>query len=538
MNATLRERLTVHRQQTHSLLWAHGRGLPRAAYHGLFDADTGERNDRPLEDLATELSADPGTVEQHLRFVETLRGERELPTGPSMAMLWMAQLRDIRASSPSDTETDFQLLLNDTATALARIGDPNGAAGSDSEKIISALEGMNEGALIDVVSERAGVATERAYRLLKEFRQRGSVVTRGRPLEYKLPGDPSRDQAGGWRTGIGTQGRTLTPDERSALEEDILGLLSGTPLRLNEIAKSGELNVLHTPHRIRAAVASLQKDGRLELRDGRYSRSRPPTSGARPAGTRRAEPEASTPTVDDDGDRDTSTLAGEKDKRRAETAQWYRKVEHGLKHVLRTAEDQIRTLLAEETTVFESATISTRLKHLTSLQDKIIRECGSGKLCRTCAPLPQHQRNPKPHFYYEGEEFEHWHPQIQDMIGIRIVVATDSEQQEVVAALTGSTLVDGEPETKGDDSEIPGYRGTHAIGKLGQRVDLADHLSEVPIELQIRTVLQDAGARLQHALEYKTQVKQPLSAEERRTLVTIFGQMEVAEKTFNEHLSR
>lgn len=127
--------------------------------------------------------------------------------------------------------------------------------------------------------------------------------------------------------------------------------------------------------------------------------------------------------------------------------------------------------------------------------------------------------------------YERPEQEIQDLIGVRIVVRRGPSREDAIIAIReiagaeGWTLVGEERRgSEADNLGIPGYQAIHAILALGE----AD--GRQVVEVQIMTLLQHAWASLQHDLVYKG-VTDPTLA---RRATALAGLLELAEKEFDD----
>lgn len=533
MSSGLRQQLIDQRPLVHHLLRDHAGGLLGDVYPRLFD-EHGVRNARSTADVAAELGHKfSGGVDQTLRLCELLRGERDLPQGPSIAKKWRGLVRSLMAT-PATLDPRLQKTLTELTTALAQteVQVDDEAADDVSQRVLSTLAASTSGLPREEIARGAMLDPEACYHVLKGLRESGIVVSKGHPLIYKMAGDPAEDKELGWRSGIGSQGRRTEPAE---LGPAVLALIDARPgATLTDLQESDEL-VDHSSSRIYGAVRALESRGQVrhEGRPHRYFVAQDGSDNA-----------------DDD---DESALLVEPDSegipdeemnaRRQAVKDWYDRERWRHEVLLGNAERWLRDLLEQDTRErkkthqdfipFDQAVIDSRLKSLPSFAQKATRQCGTGgKICRRCRVVADRA----PHFYYQGDSAEEVCRQVEDFVGLRLMVPSHQDQSAAVDLLTTEGRKAEETEV-GADEEYPTYRAWHVVLSLP---DARDGLESSRVEIQIRTVLQDAAARIEHALLYKDgqTARRDLRSHEKRHLRTIFGQMEMAETVFNELLGR
>lgn len=533
MTSGLRQELITQRPLVHELLRDHAGGLLGEVYRRLFD-EGGERNSVSTADVAAELGHRfSGGVDQTLRLCELLRGERDLPQGPSIAKKWRGLIRTLM-SAPASLDPGLQRILTELTTALAQteVQVDDVAADDVSNRVIEALKAASSGVDREAIARAADLSPDVTYHVLKGLRETGIVVSKGQPLIYKLAGDPATDEAAGWRSGIGSQGRRTDPAELSGA---VLELIVAAPgITLVDLEEADEL-VDYSSGRIYGAVRQLESRDRVR-HEGRPHRYFTVSDGADVVETAEM-PDVATE-AEPDGIPDDELSA-----RRQAVKDWYEREKWRHEVLLGNAENWLRDLLEQDTRSrkkthqdfipFDQAVIDSRLKTLPSFVQKAARQCGAGgKVCRKCRVA--HDRTP--HFYYQGDTANDVCRQIEDFVGLRLMVPSHQDQSAAVDLLAAEGLKAEETEV-GADEEYPTYRAWHVVLTLP---DARDGLESNRVEVQIRTVLQDAAARIEHALLYKDgqTARRQLETHEKRHLRTIFGQMEMAEAVFNDLLGR
>lgn len=535
MTSGIRQELAAQRPLVHQLLRDHARGLLGEVYPRLF-AENGERTATSTADVAAELGHRfSGGVDQTLRLCELLRGERDLPEGPSIAKKWRGLIRTLMAT-PESLDPDLRRVLTELTTALAQteIRVDDDAADEVSNRVIGALQASADGLVREKIAQGSGLDPDATYHVLKGLRESGIVVSKGHPLVYKLAGDPATDEAAGWRSGVGRQGRRTDP---ATLAGDLLNLITAASgVTLTELQDADDL-VDYSSSRIYGAVRELESRG-LVRHEGRPHRyfvvdDEPEVEVAAAAGVAVGAVDVESDVIPDDA------LSA----RRQLVKEWYEQEKWRHEVLLGHAEEWLRDLLEEDTRArkkthqdfipFEQAVIDSRLKTLPSFVQKAARQCGTGgKLCNQCRVAFDRT----PHFYYQGDNASDVCGQLEDFVGLRLMVPSHQDQSAAVDLLIAEGLKAEETEV-GADQEYPTYRAWHVVLSLP---DAREGLQVSRIEIQIRTVLQDAAARIEHALLYKDgqTTQRNLATHEKRHLRTIFGQMEMAETIFNDLLGR
>lgn len=127
--------------------------------------------------------------------------------------------------------------------------------------------------------------------------------------------------------------------------------------------------------------------------------------------------------------------------------------------------------------------------------------------------------------------------QIHDLVGVRIVCMFREDQQRIERLLRRHFVVLrakdlGEPVSA---SRQVGYRSKHFVVQLRKnRLDLPEYepLRDERCEIQLRTVLQDAWAEVEHYLAYKSKAAIPVSM--RDGFRELSDQLEAADLAFQE----
>lgn len=152
--------------------------------------------------------------------------------------------------------------------------------------------------------------------------------------------------------------------------------------------------------------------------------------------------------------------------------------------------------------------VTTRVKAKDSLRNKLIAEPGK----------------------YSGLK------QVTDVCGARIITYFEDEVDKIAALIENEFLVD--PDNSIDkrqtlDVDRFGYASVHYVVRLHpRRANLSEYerFTEMPFEVQIRSILQHAWAEIEHDLQYKS--KESVPRELRRRFARLAGLLEIADVEF------
>jgi putative GTP pyrophosphokinase len=126
-------------------------------------------------------------------------------------------------------------------------------------------------------------------------------------------------------------------------------------------------------------------------------------------------------------------------------------------------------------------------------------------------------------------------PQVTDMIGIR-VVCPFLEELDMVEVILSNTCEVVEVERKGSNYSFKefGYESTHVLIKIPQRLIRSYGPCGCDVaEVQIRTILQDAWAEVEHELVYKAEFT-PFDEPIKRKLAAVNANLSLADLIFQE----
>ncbi|MDY0107638.1 MAG: (p)ppGpp synthetase [Giesbergeria sp.] len=127
-------------------------------------------------------------------------------------------------------------------------------------------------------------------------------------------------------------------------------------------------------------------------------------------------------------------------------------------------------------------------------------------------------------------------PFISDLIGIRVVCLYEDELEKVAQAVQGLfdviDVTDKVRDVEGTEASF-GYKGLHLDLRLNAaQAALPGHaqLAAWPIELQIRTIIQDSWSVLDHKIKYKKAIPGPL----KRRINVLAALFELADREFRQ----
>lgn len=138
---------------------------------------------------------------------------------------------------------------------------------------------------------------------------------------------------------------------------------------------------------------------------------------------------------------------------------------------------------------------------------------------------------------------------IHDLVGVRVVTYYSEDVTRVADLIAGQFEIDHEHSMTGSDaleSELPGYLSTHVVVRLkNDRAALREwsSYSELPVEIQIRTALQQAWAAVSQKLDHQAAEHAPAGLRRRVQRLSALFEMadeqlslirdEAAEATFD-----
>lgn len=136
----------------------------------------------------------------------------------------------------------------------------------------------------------------------------------------------------------------------------------------------------------------------------------------------------------------------------------------------------------------------------------------------------------------QRKQYESPFDELTDLAGVRVVCLYRSDIEKV-AEIIRSEFVIAEDVDKLDELRVDqfGYGARHFIVRLGKTSSGAryDDLKQLPCEVQVRTVVQDAWAIIEHHLVYKRESQVPTQLQ--RKLNSLAGLFETVDDQF-EHI--
>ncbi len=159
----------------------------------------------------------------------------------------------------------------------------------------------------------------------------------------------------------------------------------------------------------------------------------------------------------------------------------------------------------------DDARLETRTKSLESFLDKATRSDGRG-----------------------GFKYADPRTQLTDFVGARVLVPLSADVAPVARLVQRRYVVEEMSDQRVDQlADVPGYQSLHFLLRFRdedrEALGLTD-APDVPVEVQVRSILQHAWAALQHDLMYKGE-RQPTS-HVRRRLIALAGLLELADQEF------
>ncbi len=199
------------------------------------------------------------------------------------------------------------------------------------------------------------------------------------------------------------------------------------------------------------------------------------------------------------------------DARRAELRTWF---EENLDS-FRSLEAAFATHLGRALTSarLDDARLETRTKAVDSFLDKATRSDGRG-----------------------GDRYADPATQLTDFVGARVMVPLSADVAPVARLVQRLYVVEEMSDQRADSLlDVPGYQSLHFLVRFREQdreaLDLdARGVPDLPVELQVRSILQHAWASLQHDLMYKGE-RRPTD-HVRRRLIALAGLLELADQEF------
>lgn len=124
--------------------------------------------------------------------------------------------------------------------------------------------------------------------------------------------------------------------------------------------------------------------------------------------------------------------------------------------------------------------------------------------------------------------------QTTDLAGVRVVYLYKDDLSKIKGIVNQNFSVVEEVDKTQDDVDRFGYDALHYVVKIGRKASGAryEDLKKLVCEIQIRTILQDSWAIIDHHLRYKTESEVPRIL--RRKIHRLAAVLEEADEKFNE----
>jgi ppGpp synthetase/RelA/SpoT-type nucleotidyltranferase len=156
----------------------------------------------------------------------------------------------------------------------------------------------------------------------------------------------------------------------------------------------------------------------------------------------------------------------------------------------------------------DDARLETRTKAVDSFLDKATRSDGRG-----------------------GFKYADPATQLTDFVGARVMVPLSADVAPVARLVQRLYVVEEMSDQRADSMlDVPGYQSLHFLVRFRPEDRAALDVPDLPVELQVRSILQHAWASLQHDLMYKGE-RRPTD-HVRRRLIALAGLLELADQEF------
>ncbi|MEO6509892.1 MAG: hypothetical protein ABIO16_02795 [Nocardioides sp.] len=198
-----------------------------------------------------------------------------------------------------------------------------------------------------------------------------------------------------------------------------------------------------------------------------------------------------------------------REERRAELGAWYDEHIGDLRRVEAALHDHLGGAVAAAG--LHDARLETRTKARESFLDKATRSDGRG-----------------------GDKYADPSSQLTDFVGARVLVPLSADVAPVARLVQRLYVVEEMTDQRSDQVlDVPGYQSLHFLVRFRpedrEPLGLAD-TPDIPVEVQVRSVLQHAWAALQHDVMYKAE-RIPTD-HVRRRLIALAGLLELADHEF------
>jgi ppGpp synthetase/RelA/SpoT-type nucleotidyltranferase len=199
------------------------------------------------------------------------------------------------------------------------------------------------------------------------------------------------------------------------------------------------------------------------------------------------------------------STSGARERRREELTAWYAEHVEGFRALESTFGEHLRAAL--EDAHLDDARMETRTKSLESFLGKATRTDGRG-----------------------GFKYAEPTAQLTDFVGARVLVPLSADVAPVARLVQRLYEVQEMSDQRADQLlDVPGYQSLHFLVRMRPE-GLPVGVPDLPIEVQVRSILQHAWAALQHDVMYKAE-RVPTD-NVRRRLIALAGLLELADHEF------
>ena len=198
-----------------------------------------------------------------------------------------------------------------------------------------------------------------------------------------------------------------------------------------------------------------------------------------------------------------------REARREELRAWFEERAQGFRGLETAFRDHLGGALRDAR--LDDARLETRTKALESFLDKATKSDGRG-----------------------GFKYADPAAQLTDFVGARVLVPLSADVAPVAALVQRLYVVEEMTDQRADQLlDVPGYLSLHLLVRFRAEDRAAlglEDLPDLPVEVQVRSILQHAWASLQHDLMYKAE-RVPTD-HIRRRLIALAGLLELADHEF------
>ncbi len=204
------------------------------------------------------------------------------------------------------------------------------------------------------------------------------------------------------------------------------------------------------------------------------------------------------------------TVSG-REARREELREWFLANVGAFRSLETAFRDHLGSAIREAR--LDDARLETRTKAVESFLDKAVKTDGRG-----------------------GYKYADPTTQLTDFVGARVMVPLSADVAPVARLVQRLYVVEEMSDQRADTMlDVPGYQSLHFLVRFRdedrERLGLDERgVPDLPVELQVRSILQHAWASLQHDLMYKGE-RAPTDSVRRR-LIALAGLLELADHEF------